>query len=280
MSKQRVDVQQKITDRIIAALEHADGSKWQRPWVGGGAGIPTNATTGKAYRGGNMLALMLEDRPSNQWATYRQWQSIGAQVRKGERGAHILVYREVEDKERTNEDGTPAKRIFAKAAAVFSAEQVDGYDVDVDLPDVAEVVPALDALAAAAGPALISTDQQQAWYRLSTDEVNMPDRARFLSTEGYYGTLLHELAHSTMTAERCNRSADHTNKTAYAYEELVAELTSAMLAAHYGIKPEPDDNNAEYIAAWLRALKDDKTYVMTAARDAAKATDYLIGRTA
>ena len=90
------------------------------------------------YRGGNVLALMasalLSEYPSGQWATYKQWAGIGAQVRKGERGTGCLFWTlkqehtTVEDEE-TGEDVqlSTLPRLRARAFVVFNAAQVDGY---------------------------------------------------------------------------------------------------------------------------------------------------------
>ena len=88
------DIYTRITDRIVASIE-ADGGagKWTMPWHKGAAtGImPRNAITGHEYHGVNVVVLwcIAEEHgyASGQWATFRQWKSVGASVRKGERAA-------------------------------------------------------------------------------------------------------------------------------------------------------------------------------------------------
>jgi antirestriction protein ArdC len=63
----------------------------------------------------------------------------------------------------------------------------------------------------------------------------------------------------------------------YAKEELVAELGSAFLCADLAITPEVRDDHASYIASWLKALKDDKRLIFTAAAHAQRAVDHLHG---
>ena len=84
------DVMDNVVTRLVDAIE-AGAADWQMPWrTLASTGWPTNAATGHRYSGGNVLALYLAaaDRsyPTARWATYKQWQTLGAQVRKGERG--------------------------------------------------------------------------------------------------------------------------------------------------------------------------------------------------
>jgi len=61
---------------------------------------------------------------SGTWGTYKQWGEAGAQVRKGEKAAHVVFYKQVAvDDEESNEAET---RLFARATPVFAAEQVEG----------------------------------------------------------------------------------------------------------------------------------------------------------
>ena len=77
------------TTAIVTAIENGAG-QWRMPWSTVGVEFPVNPTTGKRYRGGNVLTLMATALDagfgSGEWATYKQWATAGAQVRKGERG--------------------------------------------------------------------------------------------------------------------------------------------------------------------------------------------------
>ena len=87
--------------------------------------------------------------------------------------------------------------------------------------------------------------------------------------------LLHEGIHATghksrLDREKGKRFGDH----AYAYEELIAELGAAMLCAHCGL--DGDLRHAAYIESWLKALKDDKKFIISAAGKAQAGMDWLI----
>jgi antirestriction protein ArdC len=121
----------------------------------------------------------------------------------------------------------------------------------------------------------------RAFYAPGADMVQMPLREAFRSTEGYYSVLAHELTHSTGHERRLSRQfGKRFGDRAYAVEELVAELGAAMICGTLGIEAEPRDDHADYIASWLRVLKDDKRAVVSAAAHAQKAADLVLAQSA
>ena len=95
------DHYQEVTDRIIAALE-AGTPPWRRPWdpEAGGPAMPRNAATGQRYRGINVLTLGMSvlafSSGDPRWATYKQAEDRGWQVRKGERGTTGYFFKRLE----------------------------------------------------------------------------------------------------------------------------------------------------------------------------------------
>ena len=283
----RSDVYEAITDRVIAAIE-AGAGEWQMPWHRSGVSRPLNALTKKPYRGVNVVALWAaadaHDYSSGFWATYKQWRSSRPRSERASARASSSFGRsssgEVEDKETGERERK--KTLFARASWVFNADQVDGWT-----PPAAperNLVQALDhaeAFTAATG-ADVRHGGDRAYYRRSTDHVQMPDRERFTGsetstpTEAYYATLLHELTHWTGHESRLDRDlSGRFGNEAYAVEELVAELGAAFLCADLSITNTPRPDHAAYIANWLEVLKRDKRAIFTAARKAAQASDYL-----
>lgn len=274
------DLYQTVTDRIIAQIEAgARGDDWTPPWTGNHRGLPYNATTKRGYNGVNILLLWGHPYPTNQWASYKQWQSKGAQVRKGERG-EIIVY--CGTRTRENGDGEEETFRFLKYSTVFNAAQVDGWQSPVMIwPNEAEQAVQAEAFVAATG-AQIHYGSAHAFYRHSTDEIHCPDWERFQAsdkrnaTEAAYGTLLHELTHWTGAEHRCDRQfGKRFGDDAYAAEELVAELGAAFLCAELGIAHEPREDHARYIEHWLGILRGDNKAIFTAASKASQAADYL-----
>lgn len=108
----------------------------------------------------------------------------------------------------------------------------------------------------------------------------MPPFPAFVTADGYYSTLLHELVHWTRHPSRLDRDCGRKSwgDAGYAREELVAELGSAFLCADLGIGLTERADHASYIASWLPVLKGDKRAIFQAAPMAERATDYLHAR--
>lgn len=282
------DLYADITQTIITAIERDPGHP-QMPWriTGGNLFMPNNARTDAAYNGINILTLWavaeMRDYAVPVWATYRQWQDLGAQVRKGEKSSPVIFYKEFEvdpDPEAADDDG---KRRVARASAVFNCAQVDGWT----LPDAPEPLGPIERIATierfvASTKAMISHSGDRAYYRPSTDTITMPEDGLFTGTdtmsreEGYYATLLHELTHWTGAEHRLDRQfGKRFGDDAYAAEELVAEIASAFLSAELGITQDTRPDHAQYLAHWLKLMKSDSKAIFTAAARAAEAATYL-----
>ena len=183
------DLYADITQTIVTAIERDPGHP-QMPWriTGGNLFMPKNARTDAAYNGINILTLWavaeMRDYAVPVWATYRQWQDLGAQVRKGEKSAPVIFYKEFEvdpDPDAADDDG---KRRVARASAVFNCAQVDGWT----LPDAPEPLGPIERIANAerfvtATKATISHSGNRAYYRPSTDTITMPEEGLFTGTD-------------------------------------------------------------------------------------------------
>jgi antirestriction protein ArdC len=249
--------------------------------------MPSNALTGNAYNGINIVSLWVAAEclgySAPIWATYRQWSELGCQVRKGEKSSLVVFYKEYEsepDPQNADDDG---KRRVARASYVFNASQVDGYT----LPEApqplgpVERLETVDHFIAASG-AHIEHGGDRAFYRPSTDHIQMPDEGLFCGTdtmsrgEAYYAVLTHELTHWTAAPTRLGRElGKRFGDAAYAAEELVAEIASAFLCAELGITQDTRADHAQYLAQWLKLMKDDSRAIFAAAVKASEAVAYL-----
>lgn len=295
---QKFDVHQEITNRIVDALESA--GEFSLPWIrnkGGSSRRPVNIASGNPYNGVNIVSLwvaaQIQDYPSHLWGTYRQWQARGAQVRRGEKSSLVVFYKTLSVEETNEQTGESeqSERFMARASFVFNAAQVEGLDLATEeqpLPDapVFDPIARAEAFARATG-ARIEEGGDRACYIPSADMIRMPERRRFTGTattspaEGFYSTLCHELVHWSGAPNRLDRNlVGRFNAESYAMEELVAELGAAFLCGDLGITPEPRADHAQYIAHWLKVLKDDKKAVFTAASKASEAANWLIAREA
>jgi len=273
MKKPRRDIQAEITQKIVSLIDE-HGALWTKPFSEL-AGVPTNAVTGARYRGMNSFWLGLLGK--TYVASYNQWQSVGAQVRAGEKGIAIMVPMPIKDKETDEFKGT-----WFKAATVFSAEQVDGW-TPPEIPEVdqTKVLEGVDAFVANTGADIRVSAERGCYYSPVADYIHMVHREQFESTETsdattcYYSTLLHELVHWTGHQSRNDRIKLMAERSEYAFEELVAEIGAAILCAELGVTTEVRADHAQYVAGWLRALRSDKKFIFQAAAQAQKAVDFL-----
>lgn len=284
--KPRRDLHAEITQRLITAIESNPGQP-QMPWRRSGKPLwmPENALSKNAYNGINVINLWMaaEQRSFSSpiFATYKQWQELGAQVRKGAKSELVIFYKEFEVEADGNDDD--GKRRVARASYVFNADEVDDYtapDRPEPLGPIARIEAADRFMAHTDIPVVHSGDR--AFYRPSTDEITMPEEGLFTGTdtmtrdEAYYAVLLHEATHATGHETRCDRKLTSRFKNhAYAAEELVAEIGSAFLCAELGITQDTRADHAQYIANWLQLLKDDPKAIFTAAAKASEAVTWL-----
>ena len=293
----KTDAYQKITDQIVAAIEAGAGPV-EMPWHRGNVGTtrPANAFTAKPYQGVNIVSLWaasaINDLTSGYWATFRQWQYLGAQVRKGEKGSPIVFYKRYvagqpgagsHDDSASHPDSDEAVRWFARTSWVFNAEQVEGWSPpEVNVPSPAEVLSQAEIFIGRTG-AKIRHGGEGASYSARKDVIEMPAREAFKgtvtsgATESYYAVLFHELTHWSGHPSRLDRQlSNRFGNKAYAMEELIAELGASFLCAECAITSEPRPDHANYIADWLEVLKKDKRAIFTAASKASEATAFLI----
>jgi antirestriction protein ArdC len=285
--EKKFDIHQAITDKIAAQIEAGAANNFVMPWHRTGSlHRPRNVASKKHYRGINVLSLWIDADAkgfrSDTWATFKQWQGVGAQVRKGEKASLVVVYKDVTRKAKGPDDSDETY-FLARGAYVFNAEQVDGWaDAPPPPEDHGSIVriARAEAFVAATG-AKIKHGGERACYRPAFDEIQMPDERLFRDTasnrtENYYSVLFHELTHWSGADKRLKRLAGGSfGNAAYALEELVAELGAAYLCASRGISSEPRQDHASYINSWLAALKNDRKAIFKAASAASAAADYL-----
>ena len=130
-------------------------------------------------------------------------------------------------------------------------------------------------------PPTYGPGNKAAYYPIQ-DLVTMPDLQLFDSSEEYYSTFFHELAHSTGHLSRLNRNevagVNFFGSHDYSKEELVAEMTAAFLCGETGILPATIENSAAYLQSWATKFKEDKKMVVYAAAAAQKAADFILDR--
>jgi antirestriction protein ArdC len=278
-----------ITQTIIDRLE-AGVRPWVQPWRPGLGGRPLRAT-GQPYRGINCFWLWLVAESagyaSRTWMTYKQAQSLGAHVREGERSQIAIFYKSYSKTVSSPVTGaaTDEQRRVLRSYAVFNADQIDNLPAHFH-PSPLAIVPPADTLPERARrfvdalPATVHLRGDRAYYDRIADSITMPPVELFTTRAFWASTLAHEAGHWTGHADRLDREfgkkfGDH----AYAFEELCAEMTAALLGAELGLPTAHIDDHASYIDSWLRVLRRDSRAVMTAAAKAEAAADFLLRAT-
>jgi antirestriction protein ArdC len=280
------DVYARVTAQIIQSIETGVGT-WRMPWHTSGtyAFSPINAVSKKAYRGVNTVCLWASAQAKGyergEWATYQQWQDRGAQVRKGEKSTLVVFWKFANDSSESQEGETShsSRLLFTRGYSVFNAAQVDGYtptaDSETQMP---ERIAHAEAFFQTIGSD-VHHGGNQAYYAPATDHIQMPPFGAFRDGLSYYSTLAHEHTHWTASTARCDRQlGKRFGDSAYAAEELIAELGAAFTCAHLGLSTEPREDHAQYINSWLKVLKADSRAIFTAASKAQQSTDWMIAR--
>lgn len=307
--RERPDLYQQVTDKIIATIEKGT-LPWRKPWRidkarGASTAImPQNGTTGYHYSGVNVLLLWMAAGErgfhSNRWLTYKQAEAVGGHVRAGETATLAVVFKpwdkQVEDadgRQLFDEEGNPLKtRIpMLKPLYLFNVAQCDNLPETVIGVTPAEKPKENDAVVDAKTQAQVSTlvdacgvrfeqvYQDRAFYSPIRDQIVLPQVQQFRTEADYWSTLLHELVHSTGHATRLNRegitsSARAFGDPVYAFEELVAELGSAFMCAQLGVFG--DVQHDSYLEHWLKVLREDKRALFRAAKQAREASEFLL----
>lgn len=286
------DLYTEVTARIIEALEQGI-IPWRKPWSGVTSGAISHAT-GRPY---SLLNQLMLDRPG-EYVTWNQVKAEGGSVKKGAKARTVVFWKvlTVEKKDASGStvtdadgnavtEGLPVLRYFQ----VFHIEDCDGIS-----PKWAEKLPSIPAQPNEAAEAALmgyfqregvkfeQRIQDRAFYSPSRDLVSLPIREQFTDTAEYYSTAFHEATHSTGHHTRLNRfertaAPAMFGSESYSKEELVAEIGAAACCNALGIETASSfKNSAAYIQSWLRALRNDKKLIISAAARAEKAVKMIL----
>lgn len=279
----KTNVYEMVTDRIIAELEKGV-IPWEKPWTGVKSGA-YNRVSKRPYSLLNQMLL----KHTGEYATYKQWQDLGGQVKKGEK-SEIVVFWKIFEAEETNKDTgeKETKKIpLLRYYNVFHISQVEGVEPlkPEQLNDEVEPIEEADK---------IITDyitrehidftecrSNEAYYSPSSDRVVVPMKEQYKVINEYYSTTFHELTHSTGHKNRLNRletgAVAAFGSETYSKEELVAEIGSASLMNLLGIETvKTFRNSAAYIQSWLQVLRNDNKFIVSASSKAEKAVNYIL----
>jgi antirestriction protein ArdC len=276
-----------VTARIIAELEEGR-LPWVQPWDASRCPcmMPANAVSGRIYSGINVLILWAAGIGggfrSQRWLTYKQAAAAGGNVRRGEKGTVVCYADRFTPKDEAakaqGEDREARTVAFLKRFTVFNLDQCEGLPEGLlgepALPDPVIAIAEADRIIAATG-ADFRIGGSEAFYSPGQDYVQVPPQAAFHEPINWFRTALHELGHWVGGKGRLERDqSGWFGSLAYAKEEIVAEMTAAFTCATLGIQPTV--RHADYIGAWLEAMRADEKAIFRAASAASKGADYLL----
>lgn len=285
-----------LVERIIVLMEKA--GEWNKPWAPGGL-RPHNPVTGTSYRGINALALATAGFTDARFFTFNNIKQLSKKaeesgeppikLRKGEKGTPIFKAvkvrvgkKEDEPGETQADDSVRTIMVYVYAGTVFNAEQIDGLPPAAkpaeDILPVDRAEFAIQAMCKETGLKWEEGPCDMAAYSVSADRVQVPHRGQFKSVSEFYSTALHELGHATGHKNRLNRDMTGTRHlAAYAFEELVAEMTSYFTAYETGVPYDraTHENSAAYLKDWISGLRNDHNILFKACSMASKASDYI-----
>ena len=296
-NKEKFDLFQVVTDRIIAQLEGGT-IPWHKPWiqVSKSCDLAVSYTTGKPY---SLLNQMLLGEPG-EYITFKQCTDRGGKVKQGEK-SRMVVFWKMLSKDKLDDKGNPVMGSDGKVRKemipllqyfnVFHIRQCEGIEPRhrKDEEPVAEPVAftpdetaeeIITSYVGRSGLTLVHHTGNRAYYQPSTDTVVLPETTQFKELAEYYSTAFHELTHSTGHAKRLNRLDKKASfgSAEYSKEELVAEIGASALVNHVGLETESSfRNNAAYVQNWLTALKNDKRLIVSASGKAEKAVSMILG---
>ena len=278
----KFNIYEEITNKIIRQLE--DGViPWHKPWSGIASGA-YNRVSKKPY---SLLNQMILEH-DGEYATFKQWKDLGGTVRKGEK-SEIVVFWKIIQVEEVNSEGKVEKKSIPllKYINVFHISQVDGVEPKTTKPiehkPVEEAEKIKNDYMNRENILIKEIITNEAFYSPSRDFIQVPCKEQYKDIIEFYSTLFHEMIHSTGHKDRLGRLDSGIKLAAfgtenYSKEELIAEIGSAFLMNHIGIETSKTfKNSAAYIQSWLRVLKNDNKFIVSASSKAEKAMKYILG---
>lgn len=293
------ETEQAVADALIAAIEAGESTgKWEMPWAAD-AGVPINPTTGRPYAGGfNYFVLACGGMQfgDNRWAGRSQWFKSKNPVKKDQTPTGIFFPRfscaacgaKVGWGKKCSRGHSVVKASEKKFSGWGSSEVFNNQQTHNPLPqaETKDIDPTVGFESAAAIVAKMGATLNhgggRAFYRPSDDSIQLPEAGSFKTVADYWATNMHEHAHWTGAASRCDREGitafTSFGTEEYAYEELVAEMASAFVCSHIGVeRPGLMDNHVAYLASWKQKLTEDPGAIRRAANEAGKAMRFLLG---
>lgn len=297
-------------DIFMDRLKNINADNWQKPWITAHA-CPAQNISGNIYSGFNQFFLSIISSMKG-WEhplflTDKQCDRLGVLINKGEHSFPIACvktwYKDESDQKRPtiNPKAYDALDEEAKKGNVRKESLLyyKGYNIsqtnfkDIRPEKMAQIedqykavvnttrdvlVPAIDKMIADQSWVCKINEQQsdQAYFSRREDSIVIPKREQFPDRGVFYGTLYHEMTYSTGVESRLNREMrGFFGSMDYAREELVAELSSAILCTKSELDVSISEHNLQYLKSWMEVLSEDPKAITQVVADASKAVDFI-----
>lgn len=297
----RSDFKKLIADEFLNTIDSEDYA-WRKQWHGIG-GYPYNGVTNRKYQGLNVFYLsivaMVNGYSDPRWMTFNQIADKNGyyhkgqkwHLKKGSKAVYVEYWhpRDLKNKknitweqyknELANGRDSTEFTIYPFYTAVYNAEQVEGIPpIEIETHDNIKPDVVIDKLSKNMGVPIFNDGGDRAYYSPMNDEIHLPLVEVFESSHAYNSTALHELAHSTGHKSRLNRDIKNTfGSEKYAYEELVAELSSCFMSVNLEeeISQAHIDNHKGYVQSWRESIENDPDVLIKAIKEAENTANYM-----
>lgn len=300
--KNKDEYRRELADSFANILEEK-GLEWRKEWRGIGGGNPQNGVTKANYKGCNAfwlsLVSIMRDYDDPRWVTMTQIMDKDNRyhpnekwhLKKGSKATYVEYWYpyDVANKKALTwpeyrqelADGRSEKEFTfsTRYTAVFNAKDVEGmpefkaiYNPDISQDEL------IKKLSESMGVTILSDGGDMAYYSPSQDKIHLPAPESFVNEYAYNATALHELSHSTGHPMRLNRPQGAFFGTEqYAYEELVAEMSSCFMGSELKIEATDKhiENHKAYVQSWIQAIREKPETLVKAIKDAQAAANYM-----
>lgn len=292
MNQKTIEYRQKIADSFLEVLKEKN-LNWKKQWKVDIPHLPINAVTNSSYKGINLFWLMFNMQAQGwtdpRFVTFKQIQDKGWHLLKGSQGLNVEYWMPYdtkikkviswEDYNKISSDDKKHIKLTVKYFTVFHASMINGMPeyVKNNHPEIT-VDEAVKKISRNMEIEIINDGGNRAFYRPSEDKIHLPLPKFFETDYAYNSTALHELAHATGASHRLNRNISNPfGSLEYAYEELVAEISSCFTSHHIQAEQSEFDitNHKAYVKGWIKSIEENPEVLIKAIKDANQVANYL-----
>ena len=284
-------LQQQLAEQFLHILEE-EKLDWRKEW----SGIPErpyNPISKTVYHGSNYFSLLLTSMVKGyqdpRWCTFAQIKEQGWTLKAGKGQSAKIEFWYPYDREQKKSiswqefrevggQSNDRYQLYSRAYSVYNGDMIIGIPKLEVRQNEIQPVELVDTISRNMGVPISYHQTERAFYRPVEDRIYLPYRQQFDSEYAYASTALHELSHATGAEHRLNRKQGGEFGTEpYAYEELVAEISSCFLSSELpmGQTEEHLKNHKAYVQSWIQGIKEQPEALFRAVKDAEQAAAYL-----